>query len=423
MQSLQNISIILGLKGVNVTEINHEITEAGIIALITVHPINVLQSCPCCNNAEIIRNGVVGCRTIKHLKIADTQCMIIAPRQRLKCNECRCNFTYQYDFVTGKERYTHAYKEQIYKISIGSTVSHGAALTETPYRTAERFFKEIALRIAPLTMAAAMELAQRSAKLILGIDDFAIRKGHNYNTGIHDLRGETFLGIAAGRTLPELRAYMEKNPELAALKPFAIVMDLAQAYHSFAAEFFPDAIRVADRFHVNRYIMDALNEVRRRVAKSLTPNARKELSQNKHILNKRNDSLSEEQQAKLNVLLKYSNDLKAVYELKEMLIDWYDLSANYQAAKASFQRWVAKGHSYKIPEVEKALGTFENWQDEIINYHRCRFTNAIVEGRNGKIKSLQRRRYFLRNRSFYEALICIECNAEIAKKELNRLFG
>jgi hypothetical protein len=54
----------------------------------------------------------------------------------------------------------------------------------------------------------------------MGIDDFAIRKGHNYNTGLHDLRGESFLGIAKGRTLPELRAYMEKSPQIACLKPF-----------------------------------------------------------------------------------------------------------------------------------------------------------------------------------------------------------
>ncbi|WP_157047726.1 transposase [Cellulosilyticum ruminicola] len=32
------------------------------------------------------------------------------------------------------------------------------------------------------------------------------------------------------------------------------------------------------------------------------------------------------------------------------------------------------------------------------NYHQCRFTNVAVEGKNNKIKALQRRSYFLRNR-------------------------
>lgn len=36
------------------------------------------------------------------------------------------------------------------------------------------------------------------------MDDFAIRKGHTYNTGIHDLKNNTLLDIALGRTFEEL---------------------------------------------------------------------------------------------------------------------------------------------------------------------------------------------------------------------------
>jgi len=321
---------------------------------------------------------------------------------------------HEYEFAYGKERYTKAYKTHIYRLSIGSTVQHCAEVTQTPYSTAERFFKEAALRIAPLTMEAVQAAAQASAKLILGIDDFAIRKGHNYNTGIHDLRGESLIGVAAGRTLDELRTYMNKNPQLKELNPHAIVMDLARAYHSFAAEFFPAAIRVADRFHVTKYILEALNQVRRRVSASLAPHARSNLKRRMHLLNRRNDSLDASELQQLKQVLAYSGELHDVYELKELLTDWYDLSHNYDIAKAGYQRWLNKGHLLCIPEVDSALKTFCNWKVEIINYHRCRFTNGIVEGRNAKVKSLQRRRFFLRNRSFYEALTFIECNKIVA---------
>jgi len=156
---------------------------------------------------------------------------------------------------------------------------------------------------------------------------------------------------------------------------------------------------VADRFHVNGYIIDALNEVRRRVSKDLAPQARLNLKRHRHLLNKRNDSLTDAQQVQLETLLSYSEDLNAVYELKELLINWYDCSPNHQAAQAGFQRWLGIGRSYDIPEIDKALKTFVNWRNEITNYHFCRFTNGIVEGRNGKIKSLQRRRFFVQNRT------------------------
>ena len=180
---------------------------------------------------------------------------------------------------------------------------------------------------------------------------------------------------------------------------------------------------MADRFHVNGYILDALNEVRRRVSKGLPHQAKVNLKRNKHLLNKRYDSLCETQCRQLGLLLNYSADLKAAHKLKEMLIDWYDLSYNYSSALAGYKAWLRKGHSLNIPEVETALKTFENWQIEIVNYHRCRFTNGIVEGRNAKVKSLQRRRFFLRNRTFYEALIFIECNKEIASIESKKFLA
>jgi transposase len=51
-----------------------------------------------------------------------------------------------------------------------------------------------------------------------------------------------------------------------------------------------------------------------------------------------------------------------------------------------------------------------NWKEEIMNYHRCRWTNATVEGRHNGIKAYQRRHYFMRNRKNYKAGILVECN-------------
>src|SRR4051812_22654876 len=98
-----------------------------------------------------------------------------------------------------------------------------------------------------------------------GIDDFAIRKGHTYNTGLHDLRGNTLLDVIPGRTVSGLRAYYQEHPELFTLEPVAVVMDLARCYHTFITEVYPRAIRIADRFHVNRYVIETLQNVRKSV--------------------------------------------------------------------------------------------------------------------------------------------------------------
>ena len=138
---------------------------------------------------------------------------------------------------------------------------------------------------------------------------------------------------------------------------------------------------------------------------------------------KRNENLTDAQRCEVEILLSYSDDLRAAYFLKEKLADWYDLSHNHAIAQTAFQQWLDQGLALNILEITFAIKTFINHRDTIVNYHRCRFTNGIVEGRNGKIKSLQRRYYFLPNRSFYEALCVIECNREFDQHQFTQLFA
>ncbi len=115
-------------------------------------------------------------------------------------------------------------------------------------------------------------------------------KGIRTNTGLHDLRNGTILDIIPGRTIEELQGYFHTQPTLWALKPVAIVMDLAKAYHTFAKTMYPSAIRIADRYHVNRYVTEALQTVRKSVQKELPPRAKKELKKHFRLLGKRKNT-------------------------------------------------------------------------------------------------------------------------------------
>jgi transposase len=409
---LHYITEIINLQGIEVVELNFESDE---LVKAVINPTEYVQDCPCCGSHHVIRNGKDGFKNIRHLDISGKKTILVVPRIRMRCKDCGAAFAYSYEFVCGKERYTKKFKAEAYKCAVGSTVVNSADITKSPYSTIERFFKEIVMKLAPLTEEYAQKLASKAANLILGIDDFAVRKGHNYNTGFHDLRNGTILAAAEGRKVDESAEFIKNNSQVKNMQPLAVVMDLAKGYHKFASEVFPNAVRIADRFHVNGYILDAVNEVRRRIRNDSAPQAKLKLTQYKHVINKRNDSLNKDEKIILETLLSYSDELKNVYEFKESLIEWYDCTPNYAVAHGGFQKWLAKGHSLYIPEVETALKTFENWQDEIVNYHKYHFTNAQVEGRNGKIKSLQRRRYFLQNRTYYEAIILLECNKEISE--------
>lgn len=104
------------------------------------------------------------------------------------------------------------------------------------------------------------------------------------------------LDLLPGRTLEDLRAYARQYPDFLELEPKAVVMDLAQAYHKWIGEYFPAAIRIADRFHVHGYVIESVQEVRKCVEKALAPRAKALLKSHHRLLNPPKDSLSEKAQ-------------------------------------------------------------------------------------------------------------------------------
>ena len=414
---LHHINDLIQLQDVTVS--NYHISEDNVLVL-SLCPTKSKQPCPCCHTQAFVicKGSRQKLRQVRHLRCFNRETILLIPMKRLFCKQCEVSFTYQYAFLTGKTRYTNDYKRELSKPLVGTTVKQLTDTFKVPYSTGERFIKQHLAHLIPSIQRKVIAAAQGSTRLILGIDDFAIRKGHTYNTGFHDLRNGNLLTLVMGRTYQTLIQNQVLMKQLKELKPYAVVMDLARSYHKFVAEVFPDAIRIADRFHVNRYLTDALQAVRRRISLSLTPESRKYLKRNKNLIGKRYDSLSEKEERKLGKLLSYSKELTEVYAIKESLINWYELSDETNSYRRLIQ-WIARAKALNIPELTEALKPFENWTEEISNYHKCRYTNGSVEGQNNQIKTLIRRSYFLPNRMIYENRILLECNERFFIDELS----
>ena len=414
---LHHINDLIQLQDVTVS--NYYISEDHVLFL-SLCPTKSKQPCPCCHTQAFVicKGSRQKLRQVRHLRCFNRETILLIPMKRLFCKQCEVSFTYQYAFLTGKTRYTNDYKRELSKPLVGTTVKQLTDTFKVPYSTGERFIKQHLAHLIPSIQRKVIAAAQGSTRLILGIDDFAIRKGHTYNTGFHDLRNGNLLTLVMGRTYQTLIQNQVLMKQLKELKPYAVVMDLARSYHKFVAEVFPDAIRIADRFHVNRYLTDALQAVRRRISLSLTPESRKYLKRNKNLIGKRYDSLSEKEERKLGKLLSYSKELTEVYAIKESLINWYELSNETNSYRRLIQ-WIDRAKALNIPELTEALKPFKNWTEEISNYHKCRYTNGAVEGRNNKIKTLIRRSYFLPNRTIYENRIFLECNERFFIDELS----
>ncbi|MFF2018919.1 ISL3 family transposase [Paenibacillus sp. NPDC058177] len=374
-------------------------------------PFDDKQCCPFCHSHQnVIRKGTNGKRIVRHLPAFEKKAFLHVPSIRLFCTRCEVGFVWVYEFVGPKQRYSRRFRAHTFELALGSTAAHSARLQQAPASTVQHMHNEAIPLESERIIEQVWEEAKETLELVLGVDDFAIKKGNTYNTGIHNLKGEAMLDLLPGRKLEDLRKYAKEHPAFLLLHPKAVVMVLAKAYHTWIRECFPSAIRIADRFHVHGYVVESVQEVRKSVQQTLSPRAKANLKANHRLLNPPVESLDEESRSRLDLLLNYSSLLRDMWEWKEAFTTWYNCSPNFAVARLGFERWCEKGNQIDHSAVRSTLETMRNWKEEIMNYHQCRWTNATVEGRHNRIKAFQRRHYFIRNRSRYKAGILIECN-------------
>jgi transposase len=80
---------------------------------------------------------------------------------------------------------------------------------------------------------------------VLGVDDFAFRKGHTYGTILVDLERRRVIDLVPDRPAATLTAWLKSHPGIQ-----VVSRDRASAYSQAATEAVPTAVQVADRFHL-----------------------------------------------------------------------------------------------------------------------------------------------------------------------------
>ena len=207
---------------------------------------------------------------------------------------------------------------------------------------------------------------------------------------------------------------LERIPEEARNQVEEVTLDMADSMRKIVRSCFPKAIRVIDRFHVQKLALDALQEMRiahRWDAINEETNAKEEaklsetkyqpvlfrngdttkqlLARSRYLLFKSPEKWTESQKLRAEILFEQYPDLHQAHSLTHSLRMIYAKNTIKDAARLSLARWYNKVGESGFKSFNTIAGTIYEHYEEILNFFVNRSTNASAESFNAKIKAFR----------------------------------
>ena len=244
----------------------------------------------------------------------------------------------------------------------------------------------------------------------IGIDELSVRRNHKYITCVVDHGGSRIVWAGKGKTADALQAFFDElGPERCA-KLRVVTLDMSKAYRKAVTEACPQATQALDRFHVQRLVHNAVDEVRRAEVRAVTePDDKRALKRTRWALQKNPWNLTTFEEQKLSKLQSANKRLFRAYLLKEALIAVLD-RRQVNVARRKLKEWRAWACRSRLSPFVKLARTIHDATEGILAYVRTGLSNGRTEALNGKIRTLTRRSYGFHDASSLIALIYLCCS-------------
>ena len=159
---------------------------------------------------------------------------------------------------------------------------------------------------------------------------------------------------------------------------------------------FPNAVIVADRYHVVRQVYWAMERVRKNEQNKLSKRFRKYFKKSKHLLSKKPEKLTEAEMDRLALMFEIVPRLADAYRLKNEFLTVIRTRSSAEG-KRKLADWLLSAEVMDIPEFLDCTKAYRNWFHESLNSMDVPWTNGFIEGCNNKTKVLKRACFGMRN--------------------------
>jgi len=239
-----------GLKGIGYRSTSYQGNKVIVHAVMTDQG----HMCPECGfryystyngrKIRVFRMGLIG---RKH-------CLLELELHRLQCRDCGKLWWPRLPFMVGNHRYTRSFALTVLDLLRFGTIQSVAHFLNVGWDLVKEIHKsklQSLYRTIPL-----------SEVKYIGIDEFGIKKGHNYMTLFTDLSTGRILHVVEGKAKTDVLPFMYELARKAKnLK--AIAMDMSSAFFWSVREALPEVDIVFDHYHVSALMNRTVDELRR----------------------------------------------------------------------------------------------------------------------------------------------------------------
>lgn len=334
-------------------------------------------------------------RRVRDLPIFEVPVELHLPRLRVVCRHCGPKLE-RLDWLEPYARVTSRLAMSVARMCKVMSVRHVAAYYGLDWDTVKQIdCRHLERELGPVDLAGVTAI---------GMDEFAIQKGHRYATVIVEPSRKRVLWVGRGRGREDVRPFFELLGAQGCQQLKAVVMDMSAAYGEEVRARCPNARIVYDLFHViakygreviDRVRVDEANRVRAdRKARKLVKGSRWLLLRNRENVTRPED------QVRLDELLAANKALMTVYVLKDDLKTlWGYRHTGY--ARQFWRAWRRRAMSSGIEPLKKFTRNLSRYVDGILAHCRWPLGTNMIEGINNTIKVIKRTAYGFRDDHYF----------------------
>jgi len=205
-----------------------------------------------------------------------------------------------------------------------------------------------------------------------------------------------------------------------------VTLDMASTMQKIVRQCFPKAEQVTDRFHVQKLVFEAVQDLRidhrwkaieqenseielcKELDQEYVPNIlengdtlKQLLARSRYLLFKQENKWTPSQYQRAEILFKLFPDIKLAYDLCRELSSIYETTKEKGVAFSRLARWYDKVDKAGFKTFNTVSRTLQNNYLTILNYFNNRSTNASAELFNAKIKAFRSQFRGVRNIPFF----------------------